>query len=249
MRSRLVVALLLGFVVAFSGCSGCSDDTQHHPDADTDMLPDAGPGETVCAVLPAIASGTCEVTTGGEAKLIKGNILTPETVFRGGQVAVDAAGQITCVGCDCEVGGETQIVCPSAAVSPGLINTHDHITFTHNDPYTENPAIRYDHRHQWRKGDAAAGKPKISAAGGASGVRISWGELRFVMGGATSIVGSPREPSPDGEGSTTTTRDLTSTTIATTSTALAASTPTTTADSKDKGDGNSGKGRGSSGPG
>ncbi len=187
MRSRLAVVFLLGLVVA----AACGDDSPNNkkPDAGMEMQPDAGPGETVCAALAPLASGTCEVTAGSETKLIKGNILTPETVFRGGQVAVDPAGQITCVGCNCETGGETQIVCPDASVSPGLINTHDHITFTQNNPYTQNPAVRYDHRHQWRKGDGPD-YPKISAAGGASGVRISWGELRFVMGGATSIVGS-----------------------------------------------------------
>ena len=66
-------------------------------------------------------------------------------------------------------------------MSPGLINPHDHITFTHNDPYTVGRNARYDHRHEWRKG-AGTDKPKIPAPGGASGVRISWGELRFVGG-------------------------------------------------------------------
>ncbi len=186
MRARLVV-FLLGLVVA----AACGDDsnTNNNNDAGVDAPADAGPGETFCAALPAVASGTCEVTPGGEAKILKGNILTNETILVGGQVAIDAAGQITCVGCNCEQGGETQVSCPGASVSPGLINTHDHITFTHNDPYTIGRDVRYNHRHQWRKGDTSA-YPKIPAAGGASGVRISWGELRFVMGGATSIVGS-----------------------------------------------------------
>jgi hypothetical protein len=188
MRSALIAVFALVFVVA------CGDDSNNNmnPDGGVDA-PDGGPEETVCEELPALTSGaTCEVTTGGETKLIKGNILTPQMVFRGGQVAFDAGGVITCVGCDCTAGGETTIVCPGASVSPGLINTHDHITFTQNNPYTPpvvgGVPVRYEHRHQWRKGQD--GKPKIPAPGGASGVRISWGELRFVMGGATSIVGS-----------------------------------------------------------
>ncbi len=191
MRSRFLVLFALGVVIA---CAACGDDTNNndHPDGGTD-LPDGGPDETVCEVLPPVASGTCEVTTGSETKLIKGNILTPDGVLIGGQVAVDSGGTITCVGCNCAAGGETVVTCPGASVSPGLINTHDHITFTQNDPYTpptksDGTPIRYEHRHQWRKGQDS--KPKIPAPGGASGVRISWGELRFVMGGATSIVGS-----------------------------------------------------------
>ena len=36
-------------------------------------------------------------------------------------------------------------------MSPGLINTHDHITFTQNSPYNDT-GERYEDRHQWRKG-------------------------------------------------------------------------------------------------
>jgi hypothetical protein len=187
MRRLVFVLFVLGFVA-------CGDDSGGHhpgPDAGVDAPPDAGPGETVCENLPPLASGTCEVTPGGATKLIKGNILTPQAVFVGGQVAVDADGQITCVGCDCAQGGETTIVCPQASVSPGLINTHEHITFQQAEPYTDT-GERYEHRHQWRKG--LDGHTKISATGGASGPRISYGELRYVMGGATSIVGSGGQP-------------------------------------------------------
>jgi large repetitive protein len=197
MRSRLlaVVAVVLAFLV---GCRGCDDSNDDKPDGSVDQ-PDAGPGETICENLPALSSGTCEVTPGNDSKVIVGNILTPQMVYRGGQVAIDSTGLITCVGCDCaQGGGETMIVCPRASVSPGLINTHDHITFTHNQPFTPpvyagtSEQYRYEHRHEWRKGQN--GKPKIPAAGGASGDRISFGELRFVMGGGTSIVGSGGQP-------------------------------------------------------
>ena len=80
------------------------------------------------------------------------------------------------------------ITCPTASISPGLINTHDHITFTQNSPYTDT-GERYEHRQQWRKGldghteDPVAGRRERA-------IRSRWGELRFLMGGATSIVGS-----------------------------------------------------------
>jgi imidazolonepropionase-like amidohydrolase len=179
----LVVVLAFGLITS-AGCSGCDGGSGDNADAGP---PDAGPGEMICENLAPIASGTCEVKSLGATKLIKGNILTPETVFRGGQVAVSADGQITCVGCDCAQGGETTIVCPSGTVSPGLINTHEHITFQQAEPYTDT-GERYEHRHHWRKG--SGGHTKIPATGGASGVRISFAELRYVMGGATSIVGS-----------------------------------------------------------
>jgi len=152
-------------------------------------MPDSMPPmETKCADLPpATSGGTCDVAAGGASLLIKGNILTPETVFTGGQVAVDTTGHITCVGCDCAAGGETVVTCADGVVSPGLINTHDHITYTQNLPAHDN-GVRYEDRQQWRIG--ATGRPKIPAPGGASAAQVQWGELRFLMGGATSIVGS-----------------------------------------------------------
>jgi cytosine/adenosine deaminase-related metal-dependent hydrolase len=176
------ILILVGFLFFLDGCSGCGDNgNKDQPDGGPD-----GSVEEVCEVLPPTAN-TCDVAPGDGRKLIKGNVLTPGKVFRGGQVAVDAAGQITCVGCDCAAGGETVVTCADAVISPGLINTHDHITFTQNPPYTDG-GVRYEHRHQWRRGQD--GKPRISSAGGATADQIRWGELRFLMGGATSIVGS-----------------------------------------------------------
>lgn len=194
MRRALVV---LSLIVSFgSGCSGCDDgDNPQNPDATIPDAPPDGPQteEVLCETLPPNPSGaTCEVSGTGTTKLLKGIVLTPATVFLGGQVAVDAAGTITCVGCDCATGNETVITCPDGAISPGLINTHDHITFTQNSPYTVGRDERYEHRHQWRRGQD--GKSRIPAPGNASADQIRWGELRFLMGGATSIVGSGGQP-------------------------------------------------------
>lgn len=147
------------------------------------------PETVTCETLPEPSSGTCTVTAGDTRKLIKGTVLLPGKILVGGQVLVDASGKITCSGCDCDAqaSGATEVSCGSAVVSPGLINTHDHITFTQNDPYTDT-GERYEHRHDWRKGKR--GHTKISASGGASNDQVAWGELRFLMGGATSIVGS-----------------------------------------------------------
>jgi hypothetical protein len=205
MRLHTVVVML---VLGGSGIGGggCGDNLRTHPgtdldapsrpdpDAAIDAAPDAPPdampmipGETFCESLPALPSGTCAVTGTGTGMLLKGNVLAPSTIYRGGQVAVDMAGMITCVGCNCAAADQAVVTCPDAAISPGLINTHDHITFTQNQPYTDT-GVRYEHRHQWRIGQD--GKPKIPSTGNANGDQIRWGELRFLMGGATSIVGS-----------------------------------------------------------
>ena len=188
MRRLIVLALLIWV----SGCSGCDDK-------DPAIPPDAGPPdgppvvEVVCEELPPVTTGTCAITPGGEKRLFKGVVLTPSTVYRGGQVLVEGE-QITCVGCDCAAGGETVVSCPDGAISPGLINSHDHTQFANSYPYGSKPiynnstTVRYEDRQQWREGDGA-GRPRIRKSGTAGVNHIAWGELRFVMGGATSIVG------------------------------------------------------------
>jgi large repetitive protein len=175
-------SIVVTFAVAIAAAA-CGDNHKGPSDAGADAV---GPVEVTCATLPPSAN-TCDVTAGGATTLLKGTVLTPDTVYKGGQVAVDATGHIACVGCNCATGGETTISCPDAAISPGLINTHDHITYTHNDPYVST-AERYDDRQQWRIGKG--GHYAIPYNSSATADQVRWGELRFLMGGATSIVGS-----------------------------------------------------------
>ena len=84
--------------------------------------------------------------------------------------------------------GQGSVVsCPYGVISPGLINAHDHISFIQNHPIGHGDE-RYEHRHDWRKGNN--GHTRLSVSGSASWQEKAWGELRFVVGGATSILGS-----------------------------------------------------------
>lgn len=150
---------------------------------------DAGPPtEVVCQTLTLPASGLCSVTPGSSALLLRGTVLAPGVVYRGGAVAVDATGVITCVGCDCAAAaGATTVTCANGVISPGLINAHDHLTYAQNLPFAAT-AERYEQRHDWRAGKR--GHTKITASGSATNDEMAWAELRFVMGGATSTVGS-----------------------------------------------------------
>ncbi len=163
-----------GNMVAFDGC-------------ETDCT--TSPAEFTCSTPAPLASGVCEVSAGASDKLIIGTILAPTTILRGGQVHVNDAGQIDCVGCDCgtDAPNATVINCPQAVVSPGLINPHDHITFAHNVPYTDS-GERYEHRNDWRRG--RNGHTRINTLSNASRNQIRFGELRFLMGGATSVIGA-----------------------------------------------------------
>jgi cytosine/adenosine deaminase-related metal-dependent hydrolase len=148
---------------------------------------DGAPTEIVeCGTVPAVA-GRCErVVDGSGALLIRGDVLAPETVFRGGQLLVESDGSIACVGCDCDQDpvavGATEVDCPESVISPGLINPHDHEGFANNPPMPTDE--RYGHRHEWRTG--ANGGTEIDVNGGANGDEMLGLELRFLLAGATS---------------------------------------------------------------
>ncbi|HZS37247.1 MAG TPA: amidohydrolase family protein, partial [Polyangia bacterium] len=169
----------------------CAPPRAAAPDGGDQAPAPSGPAITMCPAAGHAppSSGTCTVTAGGAALLITGTILTPGQVLRGGQVLVDAGGKLACVACDCSAmaPGATALDCPRGVVSPGLINTHDHITYTQNAPAADT-GERYEQRNDWRKG--LRGHSQIAASGGASTQQVQWGEARFVMGGATSTVGS-----------------------------------------------------------
>ncbi len=147
-----------------------------------------------CKELPALAEGECARTDGSNGHLlIQGIVLGVQDVWVGGDVLIDSCGIILCAGCDCsseaEAADATVIMCPEGIVSPGLINAHEHITYSYGTP---NPSSwgdeRYDHRHQWRCGKN--GHKKIPYDGGANKEEITWVEVRMLMSGATSIAGS-----------------------------------------------------------
>jgi hypothetical protein len=138
------------------------------------------------------------MTPGAKGLLLRGTVLAPDKVLRRGEILIDEAGVIACVGCDCaaapEAAAAAVIACAEGVISPGLINPHDHITFANNAPYVApDPTLRYDHRHEWRKGQVP-GKPKITTAGSAPNVVVSFAELRFVMSGATSAAAAGGRP-------------------------------------------------------
>jgi cytosine/adenosine deaminase-related metal-dependent hydrolase len=149
----------------------------------------AAPNPIALATAPADA--LCTVTAsqnGSTALLIRGTILAPDEVVPNGEVLIDEMGFFACVGADCSqdplAQDATVITCPDGVVSPGLINTHDHLNFNHLYPGVWGDE-RFDQRHDWRKG--LRGHTKISAWSDNDERILTWTEMRQGISGTTSI--------------------------------------------------------------
>jgi hypothetical protein len=192
MLQRAVVALLV---------LGTACTPQGGVDRNDPLAPDGGPGVDggpddaeviVCPdPLPPPTDGVCDATAGGPAVFLRGTVLGADAVYQGGGVLVEGD-EITCTGCDCAAAataaGATAVSCGAAVISPGLINAHQHLTFEEGWPI-DHGETRYAHRHEWR---GALRSPSNPHGTGATSIGNRWGELRMLMGGATSIVGSGR---------------------------------------------------------
>jgi hypothetical protein len=142
------------------------------------------------------ATGVCQVTQAGTAgQIIRGTVLAPNDVFHKGEVLIAADGTITCAACDCSTAAgyanASIVECANGVISPGLINPHEHITYANNAP-VDHGMIRYEHRHDWRKG--AHGATALKYNSGANNATVAYEELRFVMSGATTLAGAGGVP-------------------------------------------------------
>jgi len=143
------------------------------------------------------AVGICEVTAGDTTLLlIEATLLTNEAVLRNGHLMLDTTGLITCAGCDCSTqpgfDTATRLTCADGVISPGLINLHDHIGWA-NSPPIDHGLVRYDHRHDWRKG--LRGHTQLSTPSSTySDWGRSWCELRHLLAGTTSMMGAGSAP-------------------------------------------------------
>ena len=175
------------FIAGLAACR--SNDDGSGADAGTDEPPPLN--IEVCEQqLAPPTEGACNVTAGsGTATIIHGDVLAEGVIYENGSVVYDGT-EITCVGCDCEgaagVAEATVLTCAGAAIAPGLINPHDHITFTEGSPINVGTK-RYNHRHEWRAELSAPSNPH-GTDGSSDGTR--WGELRMLMSGVTAMVGS-----------------------------------------------------------
>ncbi|QDG49713.1 amidohydrolase family protein [Persicimonas caeni] len=176
---------------------GGHDGGDADPDADSDggtQTDNLVVCENTLDAPPADAA--CGTTSGTNSfVMLQGEVLAGDTIYENGQVLIDRSSgnaTIACVGCDCgdepDAADATVVSCPSSVISPGLINAHEHLGWGAGEPKPHGDE-RYDHRHDWREG--LRGHDEIRSGGSDySDQAVLFGELRHLMGGATSIAGS-----------------------------------------------------------
>jgi len=168
------------------------------PSGDSELAPnqDVAPTECSRAPLTPPASGTCHVTKRGTAgRVFQGTVLLADQTLHRGEVLVSDEGRIVCGACDCSgaagYASASVVQCANGVISPGLVNSHDHITYANNAPVTHGTE-RYDHRHEWRKG--LNGHKALRTNDNANHNVVRFQELRFVMSGVTSIAAAGGQP-------------------------------------------------------
>jgi hypothetical protein len=137
------------------------------------------------------AAGCYLVAQGSTGLVLQAVLLVPSGPVDG-EMLIDSKGVIQCAAASCSSAAgyaqATQIACHSAVVSPGFVNAHDHTTYD-ADPPLQHGDIRYQHRNDWREGaDGATALPSPNPTSDAA--TLASIELRFLMSGVTSLVGS-----------------------------------------------------------
>jgi len=181
------IAVLVGLVGCGSGSSGSGAAPGANSDGGADAAVDAAPVGTPLGD----AAGCYLVAKGTSGLVLHGMLLLPGGATDG-DVFVGSTGSIVCAGPSCSgsagYDAATRITCTAAVVSPGFVNAHDHTDYD-TDPPVPHGMIRYQHRDEWRTGaDGATALPTQHSI--ADTIDLAAIELRFVMSGVTSIVGS-----------------------------------------------------------
>lgn len=108
------------------------------------------------------------------------------------------SGKIAYVGDPCGLGASrgsddaSVVDCTGSVISPGFINTHEHIDFATVRPLPD-IGERVYHRHDWRVGARNYTLREVAVNGSDVAAR-AWGELRHVFSGTTALVGGGMAP-------------------------------------------------------
>lgn len=133
----------------------------------------------------------CTPQTGSSSTVaLSGVLLTLDGPSQGLVVYDSSAGEITCVGSDCDTTDAT-VVCTEGIITPGLVDAHNHMQYNALGPWRHEDL--YENRYEWRSDgrywDYREAYDDLDDSGLLCEVG-RWAELRTLSGGGTSVVGS-----------------------------------------------------------
>jgi cytosine/adenosine deaminase-related metal-dependent hydrolase len=206
-------ALLFSWGAAFAIIASCTDQSNNNSSSPVAPSDDGGIDDGP----PVMADGSVTTVAGDPSKgiLLEGTILGETGPFEG-QVLTLPSGIIQCAeaGKVCEADPLAKGVAKvtiDGIISPGLIDTHNHILFDIFDDSDWLPKQLYTNHDDWTKDtneprytvmvdakqcleDASQGKPvwcppKYNGTGNLKCEMDKWGELKALVAGTTSVVG------------------------------------------------------------
>lgn len=105
----------------------------------------------VCDAAYAGRAAACSIRGAGARQTIRATLISQGTMFVGGRMVIDAAGKVEAVGCHIPEPDDAVVLdCPGALVSAGLINLHEHIDYSYQQP-ARPPVLKWQHRNEWRR--------------------------------------------------------------------------------------------------
>lgn len=108
----------------------------------------------VCDASYAGRPAACTVSGSGARQALRANVISNGRVYVGGTLVVGAGGKVESASCAAPPADAMVVDCPGALASAGLINLHEHIDYSYQQP-PRPPALRWQHRNEWRKLTAA----------------------------------------------------------------------------------------------
>ena len=198
MRPIALIALLVACNGSKSNPGGAADDTGGGGTGGDDTggdgtgddggTTDPSPGDMDWTEGPDLPSCTAHAGT-GDLVALSGVVLGPDGAEAGLVVYDRGTGLLSCVGADCDASA-AELICTEGVISAGLIDTHDHLQYNVLPPWQHEDLFedRYDWRSSGDYWDYRTAYDEIYDDYTCEIMR--WAELRVLVGGGTSGVGS-----------------------------------------------------------
>lgn len=160
------------------------------------MAQDGGVPDGGLLSLPTAPATILQTGSTGNL-LLRGVVLTPTGVLSPGEVLV-AGEYIVCVAADCTTASEAAQatwIDTKGIISPGLIDSHNHMSYNFLPEWVPNPHTFFDNRYIWADLIPYENHIEPYSSNRSSNDHFcpasKWGELRSLVHGTTTIQGQP----------------------------------------------------------